>query len=138
MSGNAWLQMGLYVAALLLAAKPLGTFMARVYQGEPVFLERLLRPLERLVYRLLRISPDEEMGWKTYAAAMLLFNGSGFLAVYAIQRLQGFLPLNPQHFAAVPPEVAFNTAVSFATNTNWQAYGGESTLSYFTQMTAGG
>ncbi len=136
MTGNGWLQLGLYLAVLLLLAKPLGGYMARVYQGEPAFLDRLLGPIERLIYRILRVSPDAEMGWKTYALAMLLFNALGFLAVYAIQRLQGLLPLNPQQFGAVPPDLSFNTAVSFVTNTNWQAYGGESTMSYLTQMAA--
>ena len=96
MTGNGWLQLGLYMAVLLLLAKPLGGYMARVYEGEPVFLDRLLRPVERLIYRVLRVSPQAEMGWKTYALAMLLFNAFGFLAVYGIQRLQGLLPLNPQ------------------------------------------
>jgi K+-transporting ATPase ATPase A chain len=136
MTGNGWLQLGLYVAVLLLLAKPLGGYMARVYQGEPVFLDRLLRPIERLVYAVLRVSPEAEMGWKTYALAMLLFNAVGFLVVYGIQRLQGLLPLNPQQFGAASPDLSFNTAVSFITNTNWQSYGGESTMSYLTQMSA--
>ncbi len=136
MTGNGWLQLGLYMAVLLLLAKPLGGYMARVYEGEPVFLDRLLRPVERLIYRVLRVSPAAEMGWKTYALAMLLFNTFGFLAVYGIQRLQGLFPLNPQHFGAASPDLSFNTAVSFVTNTNWQSYGGESTMSYLTQMSA--
>ena len=136
MTGNGWFQLGLYVAVLLLLAKPLGGYMARVYQGEPVFLDRLFRPIERLIYGVLRVSPEAEMGWKTYALAMLLFNAFGFLAVYGIQRLQGLLPLNPQQFGAASPDLSFNTAVSFITNTNWQSYGGESTMSYLTQMSA--
>jgi potassium-transporting ATPase potassium-binding subunit len=135
-TANGWLQMGLYLVVLLLLAKPLGAYMARVYEGEAVFLDWLVRPLERLTYRLLRVAPEEEMGWKAYAAAMLLFNALGFVAVYAIQRLQGLLPLNPQRLSAASPDLAFNTAVSFATNTNWQSYGGESTMSYLTQMAA--
>jgi K+-transporting ATPase ATPase A chain len=135
-TADGWLQMGLYLVVLLLLAKPLGAYMARVYEGEAVFLDWLVRPLERLTYRLLRVAPEEEMGWKAYAAAMLLFNALGFVAVYAIQRLQGLLPLNPQRLGAASPDLAFNTAVSFATNTNWQSYGGESTMSYLTQMAA--
>jgi K+-transporting ATPase ATPase A chain len=135
-SGAAWLQLGLYVAVLLLLAKPLGSYMARVYEGEPVFLDRLVRPLERLIYRLLRVSPETEQGWVAYAAAMLCFNALGLFVVYAIQRLQGLLPLNPQHLGAASPDLSFNTAVSFITNTNWQSYGGESTMTYLTQMSA--
>jgi len=135
-TANGWLQMGLYLVVLLLLAKPLGAYMARVYEGEPVLLDRLVRPLERLTYRLIRVAPDEEMSWKAYAGAMLLFNALGFLAVYALQRLQGLLPLNPQQLGAATPDLSFNTAVSFVTNTNWQSYGGESTMSYLTQMAA--
>jgi K+-transporting ATPase ATPase A chain len=123
-----------YVAILLLAARPLGSYMARVFQREHTLLDSLLGPLERLIYRLAGVRPDEEMDWKANAAAMLLFNLVGFAAVYALQRLQEFLPLNPQGFAAVSPDSSFNTAVSFASNTNWQGYGGETTMSYLTQM----
>jgi K+-transporting ATPase ATPase A chain len=133
---NGWLQLGLYLVALLLLVKPLGAYMARVYEGEPVFLARLVRPLERLTYRLLRVAPDDEMSWKAYAGAMLLFNALGFVAVYVMQRLQGLLPLNPQQLGAASPDLSFNTAVSFVTNTNWQSYGGEGTMSYLTQMVA--
>ena len=136
MTGNGWLQLGLYLAVLLLLAKPLGGYMARVYEGEPLFLDRVFGPIERFIYRFLRVSPEAEMGWKTYALATLLFNAFGFLAVYGMQRLQGLLPLNPQQFGAVSPDLSFNTAVSFVTNTNWQSYGGESTMSYLTQMAA--
>jgi K+-transporting ATPase ATPase A chain len=135
-TGNAWLQMGLYVSVLLLLVKPLGAYMARVYEGEPVLLDRLVRPLERLTYRLIGVAPDTEQTWVGYSAAMLLFNALGFLVVYAIQRLQGLLPLNPQQLGAASPDLAFNTAASFVTNTNWQSYGGESTMSYLTQMAA--
>src|SRR5262249_42458896 len=114
--------------------KPLGGFMARVYEGQPTILGRLLGPVERLVYRVCGIRPDEGMTWKTYAIAMMLFNAVGVLFVYVLQRLQGWLPLNPQAFPAVTPDSSFNTATSFATNTNWQGYGGESTMSYLTQM----
>jgi K+-transporting ATPase ATPase A chain len=108
--------------------------MVRVYEGRPIGLDRLLGPLERGIYRLCGVRAIDEMDWKTYGIAMLLFNLAGLLAVYALQRWQGFLSLNPQGFGAVPPDLAFNTAVSFATNTNWQSYGGETTMSYLTQM----
>ena len=108
--------------------------MARVYQGERVFLTPAAGPVERLIYRIAGLRADEEMDWKTYALAMLLFNISGLLLIYALQRLQSVLPLNPQNLVAVKPDLAFNTAVSFATNTNWQSYGGETTMSYLTQM----
>jgi len=136
MTGNGLLQLGLYVVVLLALAKPLGMYMAGVYENRPLALDRLLGWLERLVYRLCGVSMRDEMGWKTYAIAMLTFNFVGFLAVYVLQRVQGVLPLNPQGFGAVSPDSSFNTAVSFATNTNWQGYGGETTMSYFTQMLA--
>jgi potassium-transporting ATPase potassium-binding subunit len=134
MSPYAWLQIVAYLVVLILLVKPLGSFMARVYQGERTFLDPLLKPVERLIYRLSGVRPETEMGWKTYALAMLLFNGLGLLAVYLLQRIQGILPLNPQGLGAVAPDSAWNTAVSFATNTNWQGYGGETTMSYLTQM----
>jgi K+-transporting ATPase ATPase A chain len=136
MTFNGYIQLGLYLVVLLALAKPLGGFMARVYMGQPTRLDRVLGPLERLIYRLCGVRAEEEMGWKTYAIAMLLFNLFGFLAVYALQRLQGVLPLNPQGLGAVTPDSSFNTATSFATNTNWQGYGGEVTMSYLTQMLA--
>jgi K+-transporting ATPase ATPase A chain len=129
-----WLQIALYLLVLLLLVKPTGAYMARVYQGERTFMSPAVGPVERLIYRVTGLSPDEEMDWKTYAVAMLFFNFAGLLLVYVLQRLQSILPLNPQGLAAVKPDLAFNTAVSFATNTNWQSYGGESTLSYLTQM----
>ncbi len=129
-----WLQIGLYLLILLLLVKPLGAYMAHVYQGERMFLTRVLRPVEHFIYRIAGLRSDEEMDWKTYAIAMLFFNIAGLLLVYILQRFQSGLPLNPQHLGAVQPDLAFNTAVSFATNTNWQSYGGESTLSYLTQM----
>ncbi|TAK73094.1 MAG: potassium-transporting ATPase subunit KdpA [Gammaproteobacteria bacterium] len=125
-----------YLIVILLLVKPLGWYMACVYERLPCRPDRLLKPLERFIYRCCYISPEEEMDWKQYLSAMLFFNLFGLLAVYVIQRLQGILPLNPQTFTAVSPYLAFNTAASFITNTNWQAYGGESTLSYLTQMTA--
>src|SRR5215813_2173514 len=136
MTFNGYLQLALYLVVLLALAKPLGGCMARVYMGQPNALDRVLDPLERLIYRLCGVRATDEMGWKTYAIAMLLFNLCGFLAVYALQRLQGILPLNPQGFGAVTPDSSFNTATSFATNTNWQGYGGEVTMSYLTQMLA--
>jgi K+-transporting ATPase ATPase A chain len=119
---------------MITLAKPLGAYMARVYQNQPFGLDRALGWLERLIYRLAGVRPTEEMGWKTYAVGMLLFNVAGLLVVYLLQRLQGALPLNPQGLGAVAPDSSFNTAVSFATNTNWQGYGGETTMSYLTQM----
>jgi len=134
MDSFEWLQLGVYLGVLLLLVKPLGSYMARVYQGEPTTLGRLLRPVEEVIYRASGVQRKDEMDWRTYAAAMLLFNGLGVLVVYALQRLQGVLPLNPQHLGPVPRDLAFNTASSFATNTNWQSYSGETTLSYLTQM----
>jgi potassium-transporting ATPase potassium-binding subunit len=129
-----WAQIGLYMVVLLLLAKPLGAFMARVYQGEPTFLDPVLGPVERLLYRLSGVRADEEMNWKSYAVAMLLFNALGLFLLYGLQRLQGVLPLNPEGLGAIAPDSSFNTAVSFASNTNWQGYGGEVTMSYLTQM----
>jgi K+-transporting ATPase ATPase A chain len=134
MTGNAVLQLLLYLAALLALVKPLGWFMARVYQGKPCGLGGALGPAERLIYRLAGVRPGVEMNWKAYAVAALLFNGIGLIFVYALQRFQETLPLNPQELGPVSPHLAFNTAVSFVTNTNWQSYSGETTLSYLTQM----
>ena len=134
MTINGLVQIGLYFVVLIALVKPLGWYMARVYEGQPCGLDRVVGPLERLIYRLCGVRQTDEMNWKTYAVAMLLFNGAGLLALYALQRWQGFFPLNPQGFGAVAPDLAFNTAASFVTNTNWQAYGGETTLSYLTQM----
>jgi K+-transporting ATPase ATPase A chain len=130
----SWLQLILYLVVLLALAKPLGTFMARVYQGERTFLDPVLGPVERLLYRAAGVRAEQEMDWKVYALAMMLFNILGLFVVYALQRVQGLLPLNPQSLGAVTPDSSWNTAVSFATNTNWQGYGGEVTMSYFTQM----
>lgn len=127
-------QLALYFVVLIAVGFPLGLYMARVYQGEKTFLDPILAPLERILYRLFGIHPTDEMNWKTYALAMLVFNVLGFVAVYVLQRVQGFLPLNPQAFGAVSPDSSLNTAVSFASNTNWQGYGGETTMSYLTQM----
>lgn len=134
MTAFGWFQIGSYLLVLLLLVKPLGAYMARVYQGERTFLAPVIGPVERLMYRIAGLRADEEMDWRTYALAMLVFNFSGMLLLYVLQRCQSWLPLNPQGLASVPPDLAFNTAVSFATNTNWQSYGGESTMSYATQM----
>lgn len=134
MTVNGVLQIGIFFLALLALVKPLGTYIMRVYSGERVFLERILGPVERLIYRFAGVEPSQEMSWKTYAVAMLLFNAAGLLFLYALQRLQGVLPLNPQGFVAVSPDLAFNTAASFVTNTDWQAYGGETTMSHLTRM----
>ena len=136
MSTLDWLQPVVYLVVLLLLVKPLGGFMARVYGGERTFLHPVLAPVERLFYRAAAVKPDAEMSWKTYAVALLVFNLLGLLAVYVLQRLQGILPFNPQGLTAVSPDSSFNTAVSFTTNTNWQGYGGETTMSYLTQMLA--
>jgi potassium-transporting ATPase potassium-binding subunit len=134
MSGIGLLQIVIYFAVLTALAVPLGGFMARVYTGERTFLSPVLGPVERLIYRATGVRVDDDMHWKRYALAALVFNLLGALAVYALQRLQGMLPLNPMDLGAVSPDSSFNTAVSFATNTNWQGYGGESTMSYLTQM----
>ncbi|WP_432741850.1 potassium-transporting ATPase subunit KdpA [Methylobacter sp. G7] len=134
MTANGLLQISLYFVALLLLAKPLGVYMAAVYENRPLLLKRILGPLEAGFYRLSGVNPEQEMSWKSYAAALLWFNLFGGLAVFALQILQSHLPLNPQQMANVTVDSAFNTAVSFATNTNWQGYGGETTMSYLTQM----
>jgi K+-transporting ATPase ATPase A chain len=134
MSAYAVFQILLYFAVLTALAVPLGAFMARVYRGESTFLTPVLGPIERLIFRLGGVHAEDAMDWKRYAFATLVFNLIGLLVVYALQRLQGVLPLNPQDLSAVTPDSSFNTAVSFATNTNWQGYGGESTMSYLTQM----
>jgi K+-transporting ATPase ATPase A chain len=138
-SWQGWAQIGAFLVLIVVAVKPLGAYMARVFDGEPTFMEKGLGWLERLVYRLCGVPRDpaeREMKWTTYAGAMLLFNVAGVLAVYAILRLQGHLPLNPDGMGAVSPDLSWNTAVSFVTNTNWQSYGGETTMSYLSQMSA--
>ncbi len=134
MTGQGMLQLALYVAVLVLLVKPLGAYMAAVFQGERTFMSPILGPVERLIYRVSGVDPNSESNWKRYAWGALLVNLIGFIAVYALQRLQHVLPLNPQGLAAVAPDSSFNTAVSFATNTNWQGYVGEATMSYLTQM----
>jgi K+-transporting ATPase ATPase A chain len=135
MTANAVLQLVFYVVVLIALAKPLGAYMAAVYEGRSAA-GRVLAPLERLVYRVCGVDASKEMSWTQYALATLAFTLVGLLAVYALQRLQALLPLNPAGMAAVSPDSSFNTAVSFITNTNWQGYGGESTMSYLTQMLA--
>src|SRR5438046_2932109 len=134
MTAPGLLQIGLYLGVLLALVKPLGLYMARVYEGKPCGLDRALGWLERCLYRLCGVKPDDDMGWKRYALAVLVFNMAGLLLVYLLQRVQHLLPLNPENLPAVSADSAFNTAVSFATNTNWQGYAGETTMSYLTQM----
>jgi len=134
MTANGWFQIAFFLLVILLLTKPLGIFMTRVFNGEKTFLDPVLRPVERLVYRLTRVDERHEMRWVEYAIAMLLFSGVSMALLYLIERTQKWLPLNPQKFANVEPGLAFGTAASFTTNTNWQAYSGESTMSYLTQM----
>ena len=136
MTPHAWLLLGLFLLVLLALVKPLGAYIAEVMEGHPILALRLGGPIESVIYRLCGVRRDEEMGWLPYALALVLFNALGVLAVYALQRLQLWLPLNPQQLANVSPDSSFNTAVSFVTNTNWQGYAGETTMSYLTQMLA--
>jgi K+-transporting ATPase ATPase A chain len=134
MTTLGWLQIVVILLVVVLLVKPLGLYMARVFEGKPVGLDRALGPVERLVYRASRIDAKHEMGWKKYAASLLAFNLVGFLVLYLLQRVQGVVPSGPAGLGAVRPDLAFNTAVSFVSNTNWQAYGGETTMKYATQM----
>jgi K+-transporting ATPase ATPase A chain len=135
MTANGWFQILLFLALIFLVTKPMGVFMARVFSRERTFMDPVLRPIERALYRVTGVDENHEMRWTEYAVSMLLFSVVSMVVLYVIQRIQGFLPLNPQKFGAVSPaHLAFNTAASFTTNTNWQAYSGESTMSYFTQM----
>jgi potassium-transporting ATPase potassium-binding subunit len=135
MTANGWFQILLYLVLIFLVTKPMGVFMARVFSREKTFMDPVLRPIERLLYRLTGVDENHEMRWTEYAICMLLFSVVSMVVLYLMQRLQGYLPFNPQKFGAVSPaHVAFNTAASFTTNTNWQAYSGETTMSYFTQM----
>lgn len=134
MSIMSWLQFPLYIVVLLILIKPLGLYMARVYQGERSFLSPIILPVEKFIFKLAGVKPDDEMTWKTYALSVLLFNLVGFFFLYILLRIQHVLPLNPQALGAVSPELAFNTAVSFVSNTNWQNYGGETTMSNLSQM----
>jgi potassium-transporting ATPase potassium-binding subunit len=134
MTANGFIQIALYCVVVTLLVKPFGFYMTRVFTGEQTFLSLLLRPLERALYRLSGVKEDEEQSWLGYGLAMLTFSLMGFLALYVLQRLQAVLPFNPQHLDPVSPDLAFNTSVSFVTNTNWQSYTPETTMSYLTQM----
>lgn len=136
MLANTFIQVGLYLAMLLLITKPMGIWIYKVMHGESAIANKLGGPLERFIYRALGVKPEQEMNWKHYAIALMLFNIVGVIVMYVLQRWQGWLPLNPQHFPAVTVDSSFDTAVSFVTNTNWQGYAGESTMSYLTQMLA--
>src|SRR5882672_2619627 len=136
-SPNSWLQFALYVGALLLITKPLGLYLVRVLDSRGrTFLDPVVRPIERLTYRVCGIDPAKEQHWLGYTVSLLVFSAVGMLFTYFILRFQDHLPLNPQHLPGIAPALAFNTAASFTTNTNWQNYGGESTMSYFSQMVA--
>src|ERR1700761_9081981 len=134
MSLNGWLQILFFIAVVLLLAKPLGSYLTRVFERRRTFLDPLMVPCERILYRVTRVRADEEMRWTEYAASMLIFSGVTMVLTYVVERLQHLLPLNPQHLPAVEPVLALNTAISFTTNTNWQSYSPESTMSYLTQM----
>src|ERR1700733_9633462 len=134
MTSNGWIQIGLFLALILAITKPLGVFMARVFGGERTFLDPVFRPIERLLYRVTGVDEKHEMRWTEYAFTMLLFSGVSMLLLYLMERVQPFLPWNPQKFGAVAQALAFNTAASFTTNTNWQNYSGEPAMRYLTQM----
>ena len=134
MSANGWLQFAIYSLILLASVRPVGIYLARVLEGERTWLDPVLRPFERLIYKLCGVNADEEMNWREYAFAVLGFSAVTLLLTYGIERLQNFLPWNPQDLAAVGPDLAWNTAASFTTNTNWQFYTPETTMSYLTQM----
>ncbi|GAP06042.1 K+-transporting ATPase, KdpA [Anaerolinea thermolimosa] len=129
----SWLQLPIYIGVLLILVKPLGSYMARVYQGERTFLSPVIAPIERFMLKIAGVKSNVEMTWKTYALTVLLFNLVGFFFLYLLLRFQQFLPLNPQALGSISPQLAFNTAVSFVTNTNWQSYSGETTMSYLSQ-----
>src|SRR5262249_36183406 len=134
MTSNGWLQIVLLFIVAILTARPLGLYMATVFEGRPTWLDPAIKPLERGFYGIAGVNPNREQGWFGYAIAMLAFNAAGFVLLYAILRMQGVFGWNPQGFDPMSPHLAFNTAASFTSNTNWQSYGGESTLSYFSQM----
>src|SRR5579872_4957481 len=129
MTANGWFQIGVYLILLLAITKPMGVYMARVFSGEKTFMDPMLRPVERLLYRVTGVDETHEMRWTEYAVSMLLFSVVSMIVLYLMERLQGHLPFNPQKLGAVsPPALAFNTAASFTTNTNWQNYSGETTM----------
>src|SRR3981081_4177260 len=134
MNARDFVQLALFIAGLIAITPPLGGFLTRVFSGERHLFSRLLGPIERWIYKLSDIDPTHEMSWKSYAVAVVVFNIVGGVVLLIIELTQAWLPLNPQHLPNVPFPLAFNTAISFMTNTNWQAYSGESTMSYFTQM----
>jgi len=134
MTVGGWLQIVLFAALIGILTRPVGGHLARVYAGERTFLHPLIGPVERTLYRLAGIKPEVEQNWYRYALSLLVFHALGIIALYALLRLQTVLPLNPQEQPAVAPDLALNTAVSFVTNTSWQSYGGETTLSYLSQM----
>ncbi|MBA3323152.1 MAG: potassium-transporting ATPase subunit KdpA, partial [Pyrinomonadaceae bacterium] len=135
MTINGWLQILIFFLIILAVTKPLGIFLTRVFSGERTFMHPVLRPVERVLYRLTAVDETREMRWTEYAVALLLFSIVSMFVLYLLQRLQGVLPLNPQGLANIEPSSSFNTAASFTTNTNWQSYVGETTMSYLTQMT---
>ena len=134
MTANGWIQIALFSAIIIAITRPLGGYMTRVFAGERTFLWPVLRPIERAVYWCCGVDEKEEQHWLTYAVAIMLFSVAGFVTLYALQRLQWYLPFNPQGQTAVEQSLAFNTSVSFITNTNWQAYSGETTMGYLVQM----
>jgi K+-transporting ATPase ATPase A chain len=134
MTLEGWIQIAIFSVIIILITRPLGGYMTRVFNGERTFLSPVVRPVERAVYWCCGVDEKEEQHWLTYAVALLFFSTVGFVSLYALQRVQWFLPFNPQGQTAVAPDLAFNTSVSFVTNTNWQAYSGETTMSYLTQM----
>ncbi|HLI75924.1 MAG TPA: potassium-transporting ATPase subunit KdpA, partial [Acidobacteriaceae bacterium] len=134
MTLNGWLQIVVFITAVLLLAKPMGTYMTAVFTGRRTWLDPVLAPCERLLYRLTSVDASQEMRWTEYAVAMLVFSAATLGLTYLVERLQHLLPLNPQHLPGVEPALALNTAISFTTNTNWQSYTPETTMSYLTQM----
>src|SRR5215468_11168019 len=134
MTLNGWFQIFLFFVSILLVTKPVGVFMARVFSRERTWFDPVLRPIEKLIYKLTGVNEDHEMRWTEYSIAMLLFSAASMLVLYLLQRVQHALPFNPQGMANVAPDLAFNTAASFTTNTNWQFYSGENTMSYLVQM----
>src|SRR5208282_3403534 len=134
MTANGWIQIAVYSAIVIAIAAPLGGYMTRVFNGERTLLTPLLRPIERTIYAICLVDEREDQHWTVYAVAMLVFSLAGFLSLYALQRLQSVLPFNPQHFPAVGEHLSFNTSISFVTNTNWQSYTPETTMSYLVQM----